>query len=38
MRFLGIKYHLDGDTVVVDDLSKLTSDLERYQEKNDRAT
>lgn len=33
MRFLGIKYHIEGDKVIVDDLSKLTSDLNTYKER-----
>jgi len=37
MRFLGIKYHLQGDSVIIDDLSKLTNELTRYGERNARA-
>ena len=33
MRFLGIKYHIENDHVIVDDASKLIADLEKYKQK-----
>ena len=37
MRFMSIRYHTKNDVVVIDDMSKLVADLERYAERNERA-
>lgn len=37
MSFLGVAYHLEGDAIVLDDISKLTKGLTEFQEKERKA-
>ncbi|KKW23875.1 MAG: hypothetical protein UY70_C0021G0019 [Candidatus Kaiserbacteria bacterium GW2011_GWB1_52_6] len=34
MRFLGVKYRIENDRVIIDDVSKLVAGLEKYKQKN----
>lgn len=34
MKFMGMQYHVENDTVVVDDISKVLRDLDTFREKN----